>query len=347
MPGVKIVGDLTGIPLLKFSADSGAKAVQRFAEESEFQKNKGTDGVHDVAIIGAGVSGAAAAVEANKEGLDYAWFEASQTFSTVKNFPKGKPIFTYPTDMTPAGDLQFHHEVKEPLVADLDAQLEAAGVAPTQMRIERIEKKSGHILLHPQKGDPIKALRVIIGIGRSGNFRKLGVPGEEKADKVFNRLHDPAAFEGKDVIVVGGGDSAMEAAIALAATGAAVTLSYRKPEFSRPKPENVAKLKELATNPNADVNLEIPSSERQVTALTQEMLAQGAAPRALAWDWREEGMKAEAFGWNGYYCDRSADLAGVLETSFETPGPSLVAVPIDYRENDLLTKRLGEILCPI
>ena len=56
---------------------------------------------------------------------------------------------------------------------------------------------------------------------------------------------------------------------------------------------------------------------------------------------------AEAFGWNGYFCDRSADLAGVLEASFQTPGPSLVAVPIDYRENDLLTKRLGEILCPI
>ena len=72
IPGVKIVGDLTGIPLLKFSADSGARAVQRFAAEPDFQKSKGAGGVHDIAIIGGGVSGAAAAVEAHKEGLDYA-----------------------------------------------------------------------------------------------------------------------------------------------------------------------------------------------------------------------------------------------------------------------------------
>ena len=279
VPGVKVVGDLTGIPLLKFSADSGAKAVQRFCDESDFQSARGADGVHDVAIIGAGVSGSAAAMEAKKQGLDFAWFEAGQTFTTVKNFPKGKPIFTYPTDMTPAGDLQFHHEVKEALVADLDAQLDAAGVAPTEMRIERVERKGGVLLLHPQKGEPVKALRVVIGIGRSGNFRKLGVPGEERTHKVFNRLHDPAEFEGKDVMVVGGGDSAMEAAIALAATGASVTLSYRKPEFGRPKPENVAKLQELAADPKADVNLEVPSSERQVTALTQEMLAIRPRPR--------------------------------------------------------------------
>jgi len=118
VPGVKVVGDLTGIPLLKFSADSGARAVQRFAEEASFEKGRGTDGVFDLAIVGAGVSGAAAAVEAKKLGLDFAWFEATQTFNTVKNFPRGKPIFTYPTEMTPAGDLQFHHEVKEPLVPE-------------------------------------------------------------------------------------------------------------------------------------------------------------------------------------------------------------------------------------
>jgi len=165
------------------------------------------------------------------------------------------------------------------LVADLDAQLEAAGVAPTQMRVVRIERKGGLLLLHPQKGDPVKALRVVVGIGRSGNFRKLGVPGEDKTHKVFNRLHDPSEFAGRNVMVVGGGDSAMEAAIALAACGASVTLSYRKPEFGRPKPENVAKLKELAADPGADVNLEIPSSERQVTAITQEMLAIRPQPR--------------------------------------------------------------------
>ena len=83
---------------------------------------------------------------------------------------------------------------------------------------------------------------MIVGIGRSGNFRKLGVPGEQ-LDKVFNRLHDPVDFCDKDVLVVGGGDSALEAAIAIAQCGGRVTVSYRKPEFSRPQTRKRRKAK--------------------------------------------------------------------------------------------------------
>jgi cation diffusion facilitator CzcD-associated flavoprotein CzcO len=97
--------------------------------------------------------------------------------------------------------------------------------------------------------EPVKAKRVIVAIGRSGNFRKLGVPGEE-LDKVYNRLHDPQEFAGKCVLVVGGGDSALETAIATARAGANVVLSYRKPEFSRPKPDNVDAIKQLARRPS-------------------------------------------------------------------------------------------------
>lgn len=77
------------------------------------------------------------------------------------------------------------------------------------------------------RAEPIRALRAIVAIGRSGNYRKLDVPGEE-LDKVSNRLHDPKDYAGKKVLVVGGGDSATEAAVALAACGADVTISYRK-----------------------------------------------------------------------------------------------------------------------
>ena len=110
VPGVYIVGDLTGVPLLKFSADSGARAVQTIALDPRFtesQKSKAA-GVKDLVIIGAGVSGMAAALEAKKRGLDSVVYEATQIFSTVANFPKAKPIYTYPKEMTPAGDLQFH-----------------------------------------------------------------------------------------------------------------------------------------------------------------------------------------------------------------------------------------------
>ncbi|NIS38255.1 NAD(P)-binding domain-containing protein, partial [Candidatus Saccharibacteria bacterium] len=114
-------------------------------------------------------------------------------------------------------------------------------------------------------GENVFARRVIIGIGRSGNFRKLNVPGEDK-DKVYNRLHDPKDFCDQEVLVVGGGDSALEAAIALAQCGGRVTLSYRKAEFSRPKPENIESLQKIAENPYADVAVETPTSERITTS---------------------------------------------------------------------------------
>ncbi len=107
-------------------------------------------------------------------------------------------------------------------------------------------------------GESVTAHRVIVGIGRSGNFRKLGVPGED-LDKVSNRLHDPKEFRRQARAVVGGGDSALETAIAIAKCGGFVTLSYRKPEFSRPKPDNVDAITRLADDPLADVAVEEPT----------------------------------------------------------------------------------------
>lgn len=285
--GLYVVGDLTGVPLLKFSADSGAKAVRRIVAEPEFAAQRGRceAGVYELAIVGAGVAGAAAAIEAKRLGLRFVLFEASESFSTIKNFPRQKPIFTYPTEMVPAGELQFTAAVKEPLVDELEAQLGGAGVAPVAARIERVERRGGVLVLHGSEGvagegaeaaAPVRALRVIVAIGRSGNFRKLGVPGEA-LDKVYNRLHDPQEFAGRQVLVVGGGDSAIEAAIALVACGARVTLSYRKPEFSRPKPDNVEKLAELMVDPMHETSVEHPSSERVTTGISTQMLP---APRA-------------------------------------------------------------------
>ena len=269
VPGVRVVGDLTGVPLLKFSSDTGARAVEAILAEPDFPATRGKDAdILDLAIIGAGVSGMAAALEAKKAGLSFSVFEASEPFATVANFPKGKPIYTYPTGMTPAGELQFRSEVhpKEQLLEDLEAKKRAAGIQVTLARIERIERKGGLLLLHHgDKKTVTRARRVIVGIGRSGNHRKLGVPGED-LDKVFNRLYDPKEFAGQSALVVGGGDSALETAIALATAGAHVTLSYRKKEFARPKPENIEKIRMLERNPAAPVAVEHPTSERVTTA---------------------------------------------------------------------------------
>jgi NosR/NirI family transcriptional regulator, nitrous oxide reductase regulator len=273
VPGLYVVGDITGIPLLKFSSDTGARAVQTMVADAGFakrDKDVSRDGkkVLDLVVVGAGVSGVAAAIEAKKNDLSFELLEASEPFSTLVNFPKGKPIFTYPTGMTPAGELQFGEgsAIKEGLVDQLHGYLKKHDIQPKQVRAERITRKGGLLEVVIPNGENLLAHRVVVGIGRSGNFRKLGVPGEELG-KVSNRLHDPKDYCGKKVLIVGGGDTAMETAIALGACGSHVTVSYRKPEFSRPKQENVEKLRMLADDPMAeDAVVEEPSSERITTA---------------------------------------------------------------------------------
>src|SRR5687767_10437664 len=139
LPGVFVAGDLTGIPLLKTALDTGARTMQRIAldlsrgasgatgaaangatDASTGERNP-SDPV-DVAIIGAGVSGMAAAMEAKRLGLSFIVLESAESFFTIVNFPKRKPIFTYPMRMKPAGELQVSAKVQEELVEELRRQ---------------------------------------------------------------------------------------------------------------------------------------------------------------------------------------------------------------------------------
>ena len=149
--GVRIVGDLGGIPLLKFSADTGAKAVQALLREPDFKKNTsgGNDGdTLDLAILGAGVSGISAALEAKQAGLKFQVFEAADPFSTIVNFPRAKPIYTYPTDMKPAGQMHFNADVKEALLDELERQRKDAGIEITHGRADRVESGGGGVTVH-------------------------------------------------------------------------------------------------------------------------------------------------------------------------------------------------------
>ncbi|MEM6392806.1 MAG: NAD(P)-binding domain-containing protein [Planctomycetota bacterium] len=290
IPGLFVVGDLSGIPLLKLSVNGGTRIARRVHAELQ---NAGppADDVLDVAIIGGGTAGFSAALEAEKLGLKYLVFEASQPFNTIANFPKGKPIFKYPTDMPLDGDIEFHDksDIKEGLIEDLEEQTVDLGLKYVLGKASHVERKGGLFeVVLPGGSEPadgvhlngtgwalgekrVKARRVIVGIGRSGNYRKLNVPGEDKAHKVYNRLHDPKDFCSQDVLIVGGGDSALEAAIALAKCGGSVTLSYRKDTFNRPKPENAEAIAALAADPDAEMELLAASDARQGAALPPEM----------------------------------------------------------------------------
>ena len=252
IPGVFVSGDLTGVPLLKTALDTGAKAMERIAldlrrgEGSPLPTSNAASSTEsgepiDVAIIGAGVSGMAAALEAKRMGLSFAVLESAEPFATIVNFPKGKPIFTYPMHVKPAGTLQVSAKVKEELVEELQRQTEGAGVKVVPGHAGHVERSGDSFRIHRTEDEPLTARRVLIAIGRSGDYRKLNVPGEER-DKVTNRLHDPKDFKERRVLVVGGGDSAVETAVALDEAGAEVTLSHRGMELSRPKHENLARL---------------------------------------------------------------------------------------------------------
>jgi NosR/NirI family transcriptional regulator, nitrous oxide reductase regulator len=276
LPGVFVAGDLTGIPLLKFSLDSGARVVRAIAADPELSRG-GESNSLDLVIVGAGVSGMAAGVEAKKLGLRFEVLEGTEPFSTLVNFPKAKPIFTYPTALTPAGDLQVGASVKEALIAELTEQIERLDIRVRQARAESLERAGDEWLVRLAKGEPVRARRVLIAIGKSGDFRTLGVAGEH-LDHVFNRLHDPKDFAGQPVLVVGGGDSAVECAIALEQCGALVTLVHRGRDLSRPKPENRERLERVLRDPSAEVAIEHPSSERVTTAMGPFV---GPAPHRL------------------------------------------------------------------
>ena len=271
VPGLWVAGDLSGIPLLKFSLETGAQSIRTMHKEGL----DAVDGGHQVVIIGAGVAGHSAAAEAAKLGLDYLLIESNQSYATIANFPKGKPIYTYPQEMEPNSNLQVTGQVKEDLLRELQEQSQALGIEPQIMAATHVERRGKEMFVHRSDGEPIKARSVLVAIGRSGNFRRMNIPGED-SDKVANRLHDPAAYVGRHTAVIGGGDSACEAAIAIAEANLAydsiyndytdhgsddgdsrpmVSLIYRGETLSRPKPENVEKLMALAQAQAIDVQL--------------------------------------------------------------------------------------------
>lgn len=263
--GTYVVGDLTGVPLLKFSSDTGTKAVKAIVEDIDFNARTKTAAVHDLVIIGGGVSGYAAAIEAKKHDLNFKILEANQPFSTIENFPNKKPIYTYPTQMRPEGDLQFSSKVthKESLLEELKQQISEQGITTDIAQASHVERKGSVIKVHLENGETLQAHRVIIAIGRSGNYRKLNVEGES-LDKVTNRLIDPKIYANTKLLVVGGGDSALEAAIATANEDAQVTLSYRKSEFSRAKSENIEQVNSLVDK--GKINLEMSTNVTKIAS---------------------------------------------------------------------------------
>jgi thioredoxin reductase/ferredoxin len=236
--------------LLKLAAENGQKVVQHIISTDEFKKLKSSitqKDIFDVIIVGAGPAGISAGLEAQKKNINFKILESAQRYNTIINFPKGKPIFSEPVDYKQKADLKINEGTKETLLDELYSQIKNKNLPVEEgIMVETINKVGDHFELVTKK-QTYKALRIILGIGKSGNSRMLKVPGENLS-KVFNRLFDPADTNGQKVLIVGGGDTALETAIAVAEHAKSTTISYRKPDFSRPKEGNVEKLNKLVGN---------------------------------------------------------------------------------------------------
>ncbi len=242
VPGIYCVGDLTGVPLIKLAAESGYGVIEAIHADAKFrdESKRRQEGVYDLVIIGAGPAGMAAALCAQALGYHVLLIEAAQPFNTIQNFPKGKPIYVTPVDPPMQSALVFNDGSKETLLEELKQDIQGHDIPMLEGEtVKHISGRSGAFAVKTTADGETIALRVIVAIGKSGNARRLNVPGED-FPKVFTRLVDPGEHQDQNILVVGGGDSALEAAVALADAGNQVTLSYRKPAFSRPKEQNFA-----------------------------------------------------------------------------------------------------------
>jgi len=246
VPGMYCIGDITGIPLIRLAAESGKKVMEQIADDikNDNNRNSSDQQQYDLVIIGAGPAGLSAALEAQKRGFSYVVLEANRVFNTIENFPYQKPIIVTP-EGTPDSELRFSDGTKESLLEQLHHAIEDKDIAiECPVKVQKVEKQQdGSFVTICNDGKKYNGKRVLVAIGKSGNPRHLGVDGEDK-EHVFHRLIDPRNHKEESVVVVGGGDSAIEAAVALAKAGNTVHLSYRKSQLSRAKQSNASAFKE-------------------------------------------------------------------------------------------------------
>ena len=251
VPGIFIAGELGGMGLIRNAVEQGRQAM----ESIEKLDGLGRADRYDVVIIGAGPSGFSASLGAMKARLKFITVEQDSLGGTVSHFPRGKLVMTQPAELPIVGKMKFTETTKEALL-DFWRGVEAK----TRLKVNYEERVTG-IEAHPgSKGFTVTTTRsryetraVLLTIGRRGTPRQLGVPGEELS-KVVYRLIDPEQYKGQRVLVVGGGDSALEAAHSIAEQpGSKVTLSYRSAAFTRAKAKNRDKVERLASEGRLNV----------------------------------------------------------------------------------------------
>jgi len=243
VPGLFIAGELGGMGLIRNAVEQGRQAVESVRRLDGI----GSGNQLDLLIVGAGPAGFSASLAAKAHGLRALTIEQETLGGTVAHYPRGKIVMTSPMELPLYGPIRLRETTKEALL-ELWHEVERRARPPIhyEERMTAIERTDTSFEVQTSRGRH-RARSVLLAIGRRGTPRKLGVPGEE-LNKVVYRLIDPDQYRDRRVLVVGGGDSALEAAARLAEDARAeTTLSYRGSSFPRAKPKNRERVEAIAT----------------------------------------------------------------------------------------------------
>ena len=251
VPGIFIAGELGGMGLIRKGIDQGARAIETI------RKNRGRGGELDVVIVGAGPAGIAASLAAKESRLRFVTIEQEDSLGgSIYHYPRRKLAMTAPMTLPIVGKVNKLEISKEELLRFWSSITRENSITINfTERMDTITRKGSGFLVKTSK-DNYTTRNVLLAIGRRGTPRKLGVVGEEQ-EKVVYRLIDAEQYRGMHVLVVGGGDSAAEAALSIAAEpGTTVTISCRSEEiFTRPKDKNRQQLKQCVERKKITVYL--------------------------------------------------------------------------------------------
>ena len=235
VPGIYVAGELGGMGLIRNALTQGRQAV----EAIHVSKRKAPSGCADLVIIGAGPAGFGAAITATSLKMRFTAIEQDSLGGCVFQYPRGKLVMTSPAELPIVGEIKFRSTSKEELLKFWQDTEKKIGLkVQYNERVIAVQSTARNTFLVKTPCGNYEAANILLAIGRRGTPRKLGVPGEERS-KVVYRMIDPEQYAGKSVLVVGGGDSALEAAASIAEAGAKdVALSYRGEAFQRAKAKN-------------------------------------------------------------------------------------------------------------
>ena len=260
VPGIFIAGELGGMGLIRNAVTQGRQAVDSIRKMGDL----GQPGQLDLVIVGAGPAGLAGALAAKSHGLRYTVIEQDDLGGTVFKYPRGKIVMTAPAVLPIVGQVNFRETTKESLLSfwkDIETKYQLN--VRYREQVVSIESTGRGFAVTTNAGTE-RATAILLAIGRRGTPRKLDVPGED-LPKVVYQLIDAEQYKERHVLVVGGGDSALEAAGTIAEQpGTTVTLSYRSEAFSRAKLKNRERVDRMSKT--GEMQVLLSSKVRSITA---------------------------------------------------------------------------------